>query len=156
FPFYSARILFSSTRERTTLIILCYLYGGFDFLWWVSHSSLVPVHSEWWAGELGFAVQFSSFVTLSLWTPQHLLAGVSAVFALYVLANSKGAIPAALAGVFFASAVFSSPFAALGALPLIAWFFIRFRQFSALPACGLTFNVVSLPLWWILLGNDSF
>lgn len=154
FPVYASKVLFSNSKLRVTFLILCFLYGGFDFVYWVSSLNFVPSHSEWWAADFGIEVQFSNFFTLALWTPQHLLSGLSILYAMFVLSKSDRAVTYALAGLFFLSGLFSSPFATFGTLPLLLWFFIRFRKLRAALLSGLVFLIVSLPLWWILVGNE--
>jgi hypothetical protein len=154
FPVYASRALFSERPHQISFVALCCLYGGFDFIYWLSGLNLVPVHSEWWAEDFGFILQFSSFVTLALWTPQHLLAGLAVLFGLYVVHSSDRKLASMISGLFFLSAVFSSPYTALGAVPLVSWYFVSSGKLrAALPAAAV-FVIVSLPLWWVLIGNE--
>jgi hypothetical protein len=155
FPVYASKVLFTEAKLRRMFLVLCYLYGGFDFIYWLSGLSIVPSHSEWWALDFGLALQFSNFITLALWTPQHLLAALAILFGMYVIGNSKGIASSSLVGLFFLSAVFSSPFVVLGAIPFVLWYFTRIHRLWSTPVTGIVFAVVSLPLWWILVGNDS-
>src|SRR5581483_11026273 len=154
FPVYSSKVLFPEQKYRTAFLFLCFLYGGFDFFYWASSLDFVPRHSEWWAEDFGFEVQFSNFFTLSLWTPQHFLAGLSILFGLYVISVSESALAQALSGLFFLSGLFSSPFTTLGTIPLVIWYLVRFGKMRALTLSAVVFTAISMPLWWILLGND--
>jgi len=154
FAVYASKVLFSEPKHRVVFLVLCFLYGGFDFLYWVSQLNFVPSHSEWWALSLGFRLQFSNFVTLYMWPQNHLLGALAVLFGLYLLATSKKTLAHGLSGLIFLSGVFSSPYAAFGALPFIAWFILKRRKLQALPAAGLVFVLISLPLWWILIGNE--
>lgn len=155
FPVYAAQILFTERKHRIVFLALVFLYGGFDFLYWLFSLQFVPVHAEWWANDFGLRLQFSNFFTLVLWTPQHLLAGLAVLFGLYVLAKSDNIAADALAGLCFLSAVFSSPYAVLGTIPLAVWFFLRLGKWRSVPIAALVFAIVSLPLWWILIGETD-
>ncbi|WP_129649567.1 hypothetical protein [Peristeroidobacter agariperforans] len=151
---YAGKVLFENRRSRSAFIVVCLLYGGFDFLFWIANLNFVPEHSEWWASEFGFVLQYSNFVTLTMWTSQHFLAAICVLFCLYILRQSDGVAVYALVGVLLLSALFSSPFSVFGAIPLSLWYLIKFRRFSAIPVAALVFGVLSIPLWWIFLGNE--
>lgn len=155
FPVYASKVLFTDRRWQITFVILCCLYGGFDFLYWLSSLKFVPVHSEWWAADFGFSLQFSNFITLSLWTPQHFLAGLAVLFGLYVVHTSDRMLAHALSGLFFLSGFFSSPYTVLGATPLVIWYLFSFGKLRTLLAAAPVFIVVSLPLWWVLIGIEK-
>ena len=154
FPFYAARVLFSDRNTRIAFLVVYFLYGGFDFIYWISSLDLTPRHSAWWLLDFGFDLQFSNFMVLALWTPQHILAGLSILFALYLILKHDGVLPQVLAGVFFLSGLFTSPFTTFGSIPLVLWLFLKHKKLRAAPLSALTFFVLSLPLWWIFLGND--
>lgn len=152
---YAAKILFAERRHQLALVIGLLLYGGFDFLWWLARDYPVPTTgAEWWTMEFGFFMQFSNFVTLALWVPHHLIAAVAIGLALFVLNGSSRASAWVMAGLLFSSAVFSSAFVAIGAVPLVAWFFVR-QRIKALITMTAVFVVVSAPLFWLYLGKEE-
>ena len=152
---YASKMLFFEARLQRTFLIICILYGGFDFIYWLLNFSYIPVHSEGWAEDLGFVLEYSNFFTLALWVPQHLIAAIAVCFSLYVIASSNATSAAALCGLFLLSALFSSVFVVLGAAPFIAWFFLRHRLFRSIPVAAATFFVFLVPLWWIFLGRTT-
>jgi hypothetical protein len=152
---YASRVLFADLTSRRVFLMILLLYGGFDFLYWVSSLRAAPTHSEWWAQEFGFLLQYSNFTTLTLWTPHHLTAAVAILYGMYVLSSSRNLAGQILAGLLFATAVFSSVFVVLGATPIVAWFFIRSGLLKTIPVVSVTFAIISLPLWWIFLGKTD-
>jgi hypothetical protein len=155
FPVYASKVLFREEKRRRIFLVLCYLYGGFDFFYWLSGLSFIPSHSEWWALHFGIAIQFSNFITLTLSTPQHLLAALSILFAMYFAFSSRRVTSFSLAGLFLLSALFSSPFVTLGAIPFVIWYLLRIGDLRLIPIPAVIISAVSVPLWWIYLGNDS-
>jgi hypothetical protein len=105
--------------------------------------------------EFGFFLQFSNFITLAEWVPHHLIAAVAIAFALFLMHGSTRVSAWLLAGLLFLSAVFSSAFVALGAVPLVAWFFLRHASLKAIATMTVVFVVFSVPLWWIYLGKEA-
>ena len=153
---YMAKILFAERWLQVTCAVAGLLYGGFDFLWWLARDYPVPTTgAEWWAMEFGFFVQFSNFITLAQWVPHHLVAALAIGFALYVMHGATRMSAWLLAGLLFLSAVFSSAFVALGAVPLVTWFFVRHSSPSAVATTTAVFAVSSVPLWWIYLGKEE-
>jgi hypothetical protein len=153
---YMAKILFAERRLQVTCAAAVLLYGGFDFLWWLARDYPVPTTgAEWWSMEFGFFLQFSNFITLAQWVPHHLVAAVAIAFALFVMHGSTRRSGWLVAGLLFVSAVFSSAFVALGAVPLVAWCFIRRRSLEAIASATAVFVVFSVPLWWIYLGKEE-
>jgi hypothetical protein len=150
---YASKILFSEERLQKAFLVVCFLYGGFDFIYWLSNLSYVPSHSEWWAEDFGFEIQYSNYFTLALWVQQHLLAALIIFYALYLVLSSNTVIAAALSGLFFLSALFSSVFVVFGAAPVLAWFLFRFRLLKSAATAAAAFFTFSLPLWWIFLGR---
>jgi hypothetical protein len=151
---YGSRIALKDARLQTIFLVLAILFGGFDFFYWLSNLTVIPQHSEWWALEFGFTIQYSNFFTLVLWVQQHLLAAVAILYAL-LLATSRGAPLRILAGVLLLSGFFSSPFVCLGGIPLFGWYFIQARLLTSLTIIVPTFLVLSVPLWWIFLGKAA-
>lgn len=154
FAVAASKVLFDDRGLRRTFLVVCFLYGGFDFLYWASSLNFEPRHSEWWANDFGFELQFSNFFTLTLWTPQHFLAALSILFGLYVLCRSEGRLAHALSGLFFLSGVFSSPFSVLGTIPLVLWYVLKSGKLRATLTPAVVFAAVSLPLWWVLIEDD--
>ena len=153
---YLAKILFAERRLQVTCVVALLLYGGFDFLWWLARDYPAPTtRAEWWTMEFGFFLQFSNFMTLAQWVPHHLVAAVAIGFALLMMQGATRMSAWLLAGLLFLSAVFSSAFVALGALPLVAWFFARHSSLKAVATMTAVFVVFSAPLWWIYLGKEE-
>jgi hypothetical protein len=153
---YAAKILFAERRLQVTFAVAVLLYGGFDFLWWLARDYPVPTTgAEWWSMEFGFFLQFSNFITLAQWVPHHLVAAVAIAFALFLMHGSTRKSGWLLAGLLFLSGVFSSAFVALGAVPLVAWFFARHRSLEAIATMTGVFVIFSVPLWWIYLGKGD-
>jgi hypothetical protein len=153
---YMAKILFADRRLQVTCVVAVLLYGGFDFLWWLARDYPIPTtRAEWWTMEFGFFLQFSNITTLALWVPHHLAAAVAIGFALFVMRDSTRMPAWVLAGLLFLSAVFSSAFVALGAVPLVAWFFLRHGSLKAIATMTTVFVVFSAPLWWIYVGKEE-
>jgi hypothetical protein len=135
-------------------LLTCVLYGGFDFLYWLSTLSIIPRHSEWWPAQLSFELQYSNFFTLVLWVQQHTLAALIILYALLFTARSRNLVAQTLAGIFFLSALFSSVFVSIGAAQLALWWYVRHSWFSfGTLITALTFLLFSIPLWWIYLGK---
>jgi len=152
---YMAKILFAERGLQVTCVVAVLLYGGFDFLWWLAREYPIPTtQAEWWPMQFGFFLQFSNFITLVEWVPHHLVAAVAIGFALFVMHGSTRVTASLLGGVLFLSAVFSSAFVALGAVPLVAWFFARHFSLKAIATMSGVFLVFSVPLWWIYLGKE--
>jgi hypothetical protein len=150
---YAARFLFPEASHRRAFITLLVLYGGFDFIYWLSSLSFIPTHSEWWARDFGFNLQFSSFFTLSLWVPHHVMSALAIFYASYLLHQSSRWPAQVLAGIVFLFAVFSSVFVVIGAFPLLCWLHLRKQYLNALFLIMCVFLVFSIPLWWIYLGK---
>ena len=156
FVVYASKALFAEKEMQRAFVILCVLYGGFDFLYWLSGlSPVLTTDIEWWAEAFGFHLQFSNFFTLTLWVPHHCIAVLAILFGLYVIQISQKTTARVLAGMCFACGVFSSVFVAVGSLLLVCWTFIRGRQLNAIPVSLATFVVCCAPLWWIYLGKDG-
>lgn len=153
--FYAAKVLFDKGGLQRTFVVFCVLYGGFDFFFWLSRPDFILPHLEWWAMEFGLHVQFSSFFTLVLWVPQHAIAVVALVYALYIVVT-RDSIPAYIvSGIFLASAVFSSPFVAIGAVPLGIVLTVKKRLLRAVPTVSTALILLALPLLWIFADKDS-
>lgn len=155
FGVYAAEILFAERKVKNWFAALCFLYGGFDFVYWVSGLNLTPTHSEWWATEFGFGLQYSNFFTLALWVQQHLLSALAIFYGLHVLSVSKTTTGQALAGIFLVSALFSSVFTTIGAALILAWFIFRFRLVRCIPVITLTSLLLSAPLLWMFMAKSA-
>lgn len=153
--FYASRILFEDPESRKTFILLLVLYGGFDFAYWALGMNWTPTHAEWWARDLGFNLQFSSFFTLALWVPHHVMSALAILYASYLLHRSSRWPTQILGALALLFAIFSSVFVAIGALPLLCWLHLRRRHLRSLPLTLLVFGVLSVPLWWIYLGKGE-
>jgi hypothetical protein len=154
FAMYACKILFEQPTYQRTFLILCVFYGGFDFIYWFSGLTFIPSHSEWWAFDFGFALQFSNFFTLALWVQQHFISVASISLGIYCLAKARNFVGSFLAGVFFLAGFFSSAFVALGSAPIVAWFIFKQRLIRAVPVVLMSFLLFSLPLWWIYLQKN--
>jgi len=155
FLLYASKVLFTEVKLQRIFVILCVLYGGFDFLYWLSGLSLIPAHSEWWALEFGLTLQFSNFFTLSLWVPHHFIAALAILFALHVLHGSTKMTTHVLAGLFFAFSIFSSVFVVVGSLFVVCWALVAYKQYKPIPAILATILTCCAPLWWIYLGKEG-
>jgi hypothetical protein len=152
---YASRIAFSDARLRTVFLVVCVMYGGFDFFYWLSGLTILPSHSEWWAAEFGISVQYSNFFTLSLWVQQHTLSALVIAYTLHITSRFECLATRVLAGMFFLSALFSSIFVSIGATPLVIWYFTVHKLTRKALTTALTFLVFSMPLWWIFLGKPK-
>jgi len=151
---YASKVLFKEARLQTILLVVCVMYGGFDFFYWLSGLTFIPSHSEWWAGEFGIYLEYSNFFTLVLWVQQHTLAALAILYAMFLTDRSSSISTAVLTGIFVLSAFFSSVFVFIGAIPIVAWWCFsraKFPQNSVVTE--LTFLLFSIPLWWIYLGK---
>jgi len=153
---YAAKILFTERNAQVVFAAICVLYGGFDFVYWLSGLDYVPSHSQGWEENFGFFLEYSSYFTLALWVQQHLIATVGTFFALYAMYSSRsGNAGAALTGLILLSAIFSSVFVVFGAAPILAWFVIRHKLWRAVPVASAIFVTFALPLYWIFLGRTG-
>lgn len=152
---YASKILFKDRGLQRAFLTLCILYGGFDFLYWLSGMSFRLTHAEWWAADFGINIQYSSFFTLLLWVPQHVAATVAFLYGLYVVCNSDSVTARVSAGILLSSAAFSSPFVVFGAIPLTAVLTIRNGLYRAAPIVLLVSVALASPLVWIFLNKDS-
>jgi hypothetical protein len=153
---YASRLLFTDKALQRAFCIICITYGGFDFFYWLSTLTFVPSHSAWWALEFGFILQYSNFIVLTLWVQQHTLAALAIFYTLLITSRSSGTSTGVLAGIFCLSALYSSVFVVIGAIPLLLWQHARIKPAaSTLLAAALTFFVVCIPLWWLYLGKSA-
>lgn len=152
---YASKVLFRERKLQLTFVVICILYGGFDFVYWLCHLSYVPEHSEGWAEDFGFILEYSNYFTLSLWVQQHFQAALSVIFVLYLIVASETHAAAALGGLLMLAATFSSPFVVLGAAPMLAWTVLRYNRLRFIPVAAAVFSVLSVPLWWIFLGRHG-
>ena len=153
--FYAARILFTDLRSQRLFILLAVFYAGFEFLYWACGGSWSMNSPEWWVRDFGLNLQFSSFVILVLFVQQHLISALAVLYGLHILHCSTALAARVLAGVMFFSALYSSTFVVLGAVPLCIWFFFRFRAFRAIPAIICVVVLLSLPLFWMFIGRSA-
>jgi hypothetical protein len=101
-------------------------------------------------------LQYSNFATLSLWVPHHLLAAVAIGFGFFCAQQQRRVPGAAILGAGLASALFSSVFVTLGALPVLAVLSMRLRFAPKLLAqAAIVAALLSLPLLWMYLGHDG-
>lgn len=154
---YAAAYLFKDNSTRRGFFLIVLLYGGFDFIHWSLTAQGRLQHAEGWAGTLGFGVQFSNSATLALWVPHHTMAAVAIFMGAFLLRSSPHFAPKIIAGMLFASAVFSSPFVVIGAIPLLtAWGLAQ--QLGSLKKLWIPLLVaaaVTIPLAWILLQTSE-
>lgn len=104
-------------RSQVVILAVFLLFAGLD---------IVPVIGQVLAGERFFphpdswwGLEYSSHVTLLFWVPNHCLAGWS--FAAAYVGWRRGTASLGTLGLFFALALFWSPLAALGALPMLVF-----------------------------------
>lgn len=156
FIVYAAKVLFADRELQKTFLILCLLYGGFDFIYWLWAMNFKLVQAEWWAADFGINIQYSNFFTLLLWVPQHVAAAMAVLYALYIASTADNSAARLSTGVLLTCAVFSSPFVVLGAIPIgLALLLWNSRLLRAAPLVLLVFTFLAVPLFWIFQGKDS-
>jgi hypothetical protein len=159
----AGRVLFTERRQRLAFVATVLAYGGFDFIYafatmlrgLLASGQIYMGHAEWWAVGFGYHLQYSNFATLSLWVPHHLVAAVAIVIGLYCVHQRRTLAGAAIFGAALASAVFSSVFVILGALPVLAVLSVRLRlALKLLAQAAIVATLLSLPLVWMYLAHD--
>jgi len=123
-------------------------YAGFQSL----VSMVEPFQdNDWWMKTFHVRLQFSTFSTLLLWVPHHLVAAMSLLLAYFVLESSarRGTF---LVGCLLASALFSSAFVSLGAAPYVLMFsWYRRERLMQFVLSGLVGTIIGLPMLWMYL-----
>jgi hypothetical protein len=142
------------------LLLVGALPDGLYSIWKLTRG--IVTHSEWWQAADGGINQYSTWTTLFIWVPHHLIAATCILLALVVTTEPVTLLPrrswsaAVAGGLLLASALFSSVFVTIGGLvafsPLLVRF-IKVPRFLAL--LGLTTALVSLPLTHIYLNSDA-
>lgn len=154
----AARVLFrDSVTLRRIFLGLLILYGGANFFFVLMKEPWLLPHREWWARAVfGAQLQYSSFFTLVMWVPHHLIGATTAVCALYFIVAVPSLWGGVVGGVFLAFSAFASIFALIGAIPLGFWMIVRYRRriWSFVTASAVT-GVLGLPLIWMYLERDG-
>jgi hypothetical protein len=105
-----------SSRRPWIFALVFALFSGLDVIGYLITRPEVWPHAglEWWSGK----IRYLSTMNLLLWVPQHALPGWLLAAMLLDEHRAKALLPHA--GLAFAAAALWSPFAAVGALPLLA------------------------------------
>jgi hypothetical protein len=119
-------------------------------------------HGEWW--QTGFLInnQFSTWTTLLVWVPHHLISAMALLLALVVatepitLTPRKSFAAQVAAGLLLGVSLFSSIFAFLGGALALAPLLVRFKQNpKALAIMGVALAAPSMPLLYIYTHANS-
>jgi hypothetical protein len=117
---------------------------------------------EWWETAFHINNQFSSWTTLLVWVPHHLISAMALLLALVVateprtLAPRRSLAAQAAAGLLLGFSLFSSIFAFLGGALALAPLLLRYRQnLKGLAVLCLTLAVPSIPLLYIYAHANS-
>ncbi|MDB5595937.1 MAG: hypothetical protein JWM36_2898 [Hyphomicrobiales bacterium] len=127
----------AATRRSQSIILTVFLlFAGLDMvpiLGQIVGGGQFFAHPDAWSG-----LEYSSHVTLLFWVPNHCLAGWS--FAAAYVGWRRGQASLGALGLFFALALFWSPLAMMGALPMLL-----FAAVCALRNGTLTWSQVPTP-----------
>lgn len=157
---YASKLAFPQEPRRSRLFLgVLLLYGGFDIASGIFKvlrgNALGNLSAEWWAEALGFRVQYSSPISLVLWVPHHLVGALAVLFGYYCLKTLPAWRGAVAAGICFGFAGFSSVFATIGAIPVIAYLILRNKvPWKWVAVAGGGSLLLALPVLWMYLGRN--
>jgi hypothetical protein len=146
--------LFASTKARLIALVTITLFSGLDVIGHIVAGDLRELHLEYWVDWL----QYSSHITQAFWVPQHAFAGWLA--ALLILLWHRGSISIGALAAPLPLTMLWSPFALLGAAPLLLFAALsdlagKRMRFADLVPGALT-SIIALPgLIYMMADGDA-